>query len=103
MYKTAIRNYYQVEYRETWKELRRNAIDVLAMLLFSACIFALAVILETVAHANAVILNMIDVFAWVFTWEAVDLFFFRRPQLRKEQNRNAAAIDAEIDFIPATL
>lgn len=103
VYKTAIRNYYQVEYRETWKELRRNAIDVLAMLLFSACIFALAVILETVAHANAVILNMIDVFAWVFTWEAVDLFFFRRPQLRKEQNRNAAAIDAEIDFVPATL
>lgn len=99
VYKTAIKNYYRVEYKETWKELRRNAFSAIIMLLFSALIFAIAVILETTTNANAVILNMIDVFAWVFTWEAVDLFFLRRPELRKEQNRNSAAIDAEIEFV----
>ena len=90
IYKTAIKNYYRYEYKTTWKELRRN--------LFSACIFALAIILENTTNASAVILNMIDVFAWVFTWEAVDIFFLQRPKLHKEQQRNTAAIDAEIVF-----
>lgn len=99
IYKTAIKNYYQVEYKATWKELRRNAFCSLIMLLFSACIFSLAIILETTTNASAVILNMIDVFAWVFTWEAVDIYFLQRPKLQKEQKRNAAAINAEIDFV----
>ena len=69
------------------------------MLFISACVFALAIILEATTNASAVILNMIDVFAWVFTWEAVDIFFFQRPKLHKEQQRNVAAIDAEIVFV----
>ncbi len=64
----------------------------------SNAIFALAIILENTTNASAVILNMIDVFAWVFTWEAVDIFFLQRPKLHKEQQRNTAAIDAEIVF-----
>lgn len=56
------------------------------------------IILENTTNASAVILNMIDVFAWVFTWEAVDIFFLQRPKLHKEQQRNTAAIDAEIVF-----
>lgn len=99
LYKTAIKNFYRVEYKATWKELRRNAFCAIIMLLVSACIFALAIILDRATNASAVILNMIDVFAWVFTWEAVDIFFLQRPKLQKEQKRNLAAIEAEIDFI----
>lgn len=98
IYKTAIKNYYRVEYKTIWKELRRNLFCSIIMLLFSACIFALAIILENTTNASAVILNMIDVFAWVFTWEAVDLFFLQRPKLHKEQQRNFAAMNAEIVF-----
>ena len=96
IYKTAIKNYYRYEYKTTWKELRRNLFCSIIMLLFSACIFALAIILENTTNASAVILNMIDVFAWVFTWEAVDIFFLQRPKLHKEQQRNFAAMNAEI-------
>lgn len=99
IYKTAVKNYYYVEYTETMRELRRNLLFSVIMLLFSACVFALAVILEATTQANAVILNMIDVFAWVFTWEAVDLLFLQRPKLHKEQNRNIAAINADIVFV----
>lgn len=102
VYEQAIKNYYRVEYKETWKELRRNAVSAIVMLLFSACVFALAVVLETTTGANAVILNMLDVFAWVFTWEAVDMLFLQRPKLRKQQKRNAAAFDAEIVFQKAS-
>lgn len=98
IYKTAIKNYYRYEYKTTWKELRRNLFCSIIMLLFSACIFALAIILENTTNASAVILNMIDVFAWVFTWEAVDIFFLQRPKLHKEQQRNFAAMNAEIVF-----
>lgn len=97
-YETAIKNYYRYEFTETAKELRRNLFSSIIMLVFSACIFALAIILERTTQTSAVILNMIDVFAWVFTWEAVDIFFFQRPKLYKEQKRNAAAIGAEIVF-----
>ena len=99
VYKAAIHNYYRVEYKAVWKDLRRNLFLSIIMLLISACIFALAVILEATTNASAVILNMIDVFAWVFTWEAVDTLFLQRPKLHKEQKRNAAAIGAEIVFI----
>lgn len=102
VYKTAISNYYSVELKDTWRELRRNAVCSIVMLLISACIFALAVILQTFTNTGTVILNMIDVFAWVFTWEAVDLFFLQRPELRKEQKRNYAAVNAEIVFTDKT-
>lgn len=98
VYETAIRNYYRYGFAEKAKELRRNLLSSIIMLVFSACIFALAIILERTTQTSAVILNMIDVFAWVFTWEAVDLFFLQRPKLYKEQSRNAAAIGAEIVF-----
>lgn len=99
VYKTAIKNYYRVEYKSTWKELRRNLLSSIIMLLISACIFALAITLKKTTDTGAVILNMLDVFAWVFTWEAVDIFFLQRPKLLKEQKRNAAAMNAEIVFI----
>lgn len=98
VYETAIKNYYRYEFTETAKELRRNLFSSIIMLIFSAFIFALAIILERTTQTSAVIRNMIDVFAWVFTWEAVDIFFFQRPKLYKEQKRNAAAIGAEIVF-----
>lgn len=44
IYKTAIKNYYRYEYKTTWKELRRNLFCSIIMLLFSACIFALAIL-----------------------------------------------------------
>lgn len=43
-------------------------------------------------------LNMLDVFAWVFMWEAVDELFFQRHTLRLKRHRNQALIDAEVIF-----
>lgn len=99
VYQNAIENYYRIEFKEVWKELRKNAIVSLIMTLFSALVFAVAIVLEQTTNANGVILNMIDVFAWVFLWEAVDLFFLERPQLRHRRNLIEATLQAEITFI----
>lgn len=57
--------------------------------------------MEMKTEVGAVILNMLDVFAWVFLWEAVDMFFLQRPQLRKRRYRTEAVLQAKITFVPS--
>lgn len=42
------------------------------MTLIAAAVFTIAIALENSSSAGTVILNMLDVLAWVFMWEAVD-------------------------------
>lgn len=101
VYRQAIANYYHIELKEIWQEMRKNAVVSLIMTLFSAVVFSVAVLLEMKTEVGAVILNMLDVFAWVFLWEAVDMFFLQRPQLRKRRYRTEAVLQAKITFVPS--
>lgn len=98
VYTNAIRNYYQTEFKETKRELHKNFIQSVVMTIVSAIVFAIAITLGTTTQTSDVILNMLDVFAWVFMWEAVDLFFLQRPVLKKKQRKNTEFINAEILF-----
>ena len=67
------------------------------MTLTAALIFATAVVLDR-HGTNAVILNMIDVVAWVFMWEAADIYFFQRSLLKLHRRRALSMIEAVITF-----
>ena len=67
------------------------------MTLTAAFIFAAAVVLDR-HGTNAVILNMIDVVAWVFMWEAADIYFFQRSLLKLHRRRALSMIEAVITF-----
>ena len=80
LYEKAIRSYYHAEFSETVRNIRKNTIQTVTMT------FALALILTNRA-AQSVFLEMIDVVAWVFMWEAADIFFFQRSTLRMKRLR----------------
>ena len=60
-------------------------------------ILALYLALE-LRNAGYVILEIVDIVAWVFMWEAADLFFLERNVLKLEQLRSSRLYAAEITF-----
>ena len=97
-YPAAIKNYYRYEFIECTRELKKNAILSIIMTALSALVFILAIVLAEIGVRD-VILNMIDVVAWVFMWEAVDLFVLERAALRISRLRSLAMIKAKYTFI----
>lgn len=97
-YAAAVKNSYRVKALESDRRLKRNAALALVMALLAAAILALYVCLELYS-AGYVLLELIDITAWVFMWEAVDLFFLQRPVLKAEQIRAYRLFDAEISFV----
>ena len=97
VYEKAIKNYYREEFAESAREIRKNTLASLVMILVGALVFAIAILLESM-DLKPLFLNILDVIAWVFVWEAADLFFLQRPVLRKEQLRNLKIAVAEFTF-----
>ncbi len=71
--------------------------------IIAALIFAFAVALDH-HGVESVFLNMIDVVAWVFMWEAADLFFLQGSALRLKRMRAYHMASAVISFsaVPQT-
>ncbi|MGN1094862.1 MAG: hypothetical protein ACI4QR_00580, partial [Eubacteriales bacterium] len=49
---------------------------------------------------SAVVSEIIDIFAWVFMWEAVDIFFLQCTMLRFKQHRYLLLADSVIEYLP---
>ena len=45
-------------------------------------------------------LECVDIFSWVFLWEAVDQMFIRRRQLQIKSKRMHAFVNMEVVYIP---
>ena len=86
-----------LEFLETERELRKNSVQSTVMTVFAALLFALALVLDSYG-VRAVLLNMLDVVAWVFMWEAADLFFFQRSDMRLRRLRVFHLIQSRISF-----
>ena len=44
--------------------------------------------------------EIIDIFAWVFMWEAVDIFFLQCTMLNFKQKRYLRLYDSIIEYLP---
>lgn len=97
LYRTAIKNYYGGRVIDLDRRMRTNALAAIMMTLIAVLIFSLYIILD-VLSVGYVLLQLIDIAAWVFTWEAVDLFFLERSVLRYEQTRDIGLFSAAITF-----
>ena len=47
---------------------------------------------------SAIWVEVVDIFAWVFVWEAVDQFFIERRKLNIEKRKYQAFTEAEIQY-----
>lgn len=97
VYSEALKEYYVRHYKENRRELKRNAL--LSLMMAIVGLFALSAAISVSVLCDIPVLSeAMDIFAWVFLWEAVDLFFLERMRLRAERDRCLRFIDAKICF-----
>ena len=96
-YTKAIRNYYHNEFMEVVRELAKNMTQTIIMVLISAFVFTLNIFLKN-HGVDQVLYSIIDIVAWVFAWEATEIFFLQRPALRLRRLRLFNIIQAAITF-----
>lgn len=94
--KRAIRNYYIQELTESNHNLKRNSILSIVMTIIGILVFAANILLSHFGVFE-IITTVLDVVAWVFVWEAVDIFFFRRAELKHQKLKSAQLLTAEVE------
>ena len=88
-------NYYINEFADKERRLHNNlAITITTFLL--AIISFVALFVFTQLDFHWLLLDFIDVIAWVFSWETVDLIFFQRQLIKFEQRQDLKIIFAKI-------
>ena len=97
VYEQGIRNYYANRIADIDRRLTVNAVSAAVMTLIAVVVFALYIALE-VLKTGYIVLAITDIAAWVFMWEAIDLFFIQRKILKFEKMRDNALMTARIVF-----
>lgn len=97
VYRAAIKKYYGNQIFEADAKLKKNLVFSIVMALIGAAILSACVALH-INEVGTVISELVDIVAWVFAWEAVDLFFLERPALRREQLKNCRLYEADITY-----
>lgn len=98
-YSKALREYYVRQYSQTKRDLRRNSMISAVMAAIGMAVIAVVLIFSFL-DMFPIITEVLDIFAWVFLWEAVDLFFLQRAVMRAERNRCLRFADAKIEYLP---
>lgn len=97
-YTKAIHDYYADRYESSRLEKRKLTLIAAVMAVVGVIALSVMIALE-VAEYNAVFTEVIDIFAWVFMWEAVDVLFLQCTLLRFKQKRYLALSDAKIEYL----
>lgn len=97
VYEKAIREYYAERYVANERELKRNNIVALLLAAAGVLVLALAISLEYIA-SSLLWAELIDIVAWVFLWEAVDISALGNRALRLKRLRYLAYMNMKIEF-----
>lgn len=99
LYKEAITEYYREKYTANYRELRRNRILILILTVMGILTLALAIAWEYRAD-NPIWTEVIDIVAWVFLWEAVDIGAFGNRALRIRQKYCLSYLSMKVEYVP---
>ena len=99
VYNKAISEYYSERYAANERELIRNAIISIILGVAGIIILALMIGLDRFI-GDKVWGEVIDIAAWVFIWEAVDLWFIENHVLRIKQRRYLSLISMKVSYFP---
>lgn len=86
------------EYKENKYEMNRNLISAITLTLIGV-VALLVKVLISVYVKDAVFLEFIDIFAWVFVWAGVDLLFIERGIKSLKQKRYLNIINSKFEFV----
>ena len=97
VFSRAVKNYYLNSTIEAERKIANNTKLLLVMILLSI-ISLTALFLVHYFGVFWLIEEVFDIIAWVFVWEAVDIFAFQRSLLRYEKQRNLSLYNSFISF-----
>ncbi len=97
-YTQAIHNHYADKYRQTCLEKKKlhNVAIIMALVAVAALSFMIGI--DIAGLRTEVFTEIVDIFAWVFMWEAVDIFFLECTMLRFKQRRYLRLADSVIEY-----
>ncbi len=93
----SIKNYYTNQFYEIERKLKSNLFAVLSTFVLALAFLGFWWLIEMV-NTPAILTLIIEIIAWVFMWECVDLFFFERARLRHDKNKILQLLNAKISF-----
>ena len=97
-YRLGVKEFYLIRYLSVRRELRRNLL--LALILAAAGMLLLATHLIDTHLGLPYWMELTDIVAWVFVWEAVDTLVFGSHEFRTQKRRYLAFMDMKIEFYP---
>ncbi len=97
LYAKAIRNYYKEEFLDVQEDMEDNTFYSVIMGIVGLGLLFTSVFVFTSEKAPWLFV-LLDLIGWVLGWEAIDLIFVRRPQMRKLQLQNLKILEADISF-----
>ena len=92
-YRGAIKEYYADKYLANQKELKRNGIIILLLTIAGIITLTFAFRIDSNIWSEVV-----DIAAWVFLWEAVDIGTFKNRELRLKRKRYLAYMSMNVEF-----
>ncbi len=95
-YREAIKNYYSNRLVHTEREHKRSIIIGIILAVIGIFTLAIAQILDSLDRVLWT--EVIDIAAWVFLWEAVDIFFFKMHTLRTDKKRYSSFADIKVEY-----
>lgn len=93
----AIKNYYKNSTLDSQRKMDNNTKILLLMLVLSI-ISLTALFLVNFFSVNWLIVELVNIVAWVFIWESIDLFVFQRSMQRYEKLRYLALYNCHITY-----
>ena len=101
LYRKAIHEHYIEKFIAVERELKRNR--WIAFGLFCAGVAALVFGLYFEYHYGALIWSeVIDIVAWVFLWEAVDISAFQNRAYRTQEMHYLSYLSMNVEYLPLT-
>lgn len=98
VYPRAIHQYYKSQLIDIDRKLKRNKTSALIMLLIGIAVLGVYIALSLSLSDAHVFVEVIDIAAWVFVWEAVDLFFISRKEMLWEKKKYHHLYHASVSF-----
>ena len=99
-YTEAIHQYYTARFESVRHEKKRIVVIALLMAIIGVIALSFIIGLELTGSNLPIVGEVIDIFAWVFLWETVDLLCFELTALRIKSWRYLALSACVIEYLP---
>jgi hypothetical protein len=99
-YRRAIHSHYADKYRYTCMQKKNLHKLALIMAFIAVCALGFMIGIDIVGKRTEIFTEIVDIFAWVFMWEAVNIFFLECTMLSFKQRRYLRLYESVIEYLP---